>query len=496
MGGGKRPHPGETSSRKQVGASVAGLAQAAKKFRAIPRIPTFDAAQYDRWLRAQKYSKKVEGTNFIVCKTPIGSQYGMYIPTNESFSVDAFVDGLLSKSVSVGLLILLVDSTEDPLFFDALELDDWDVKVEVVSMPRFRQGDNDRNEKKKVLEDVTSRVHKIVTQFSSSQPRKAIALASRFGKRRPQVCLAALLHSRGKSKDTIVKSLRTACSEVVPEKELDEEGCFSVGASEQAEPTVVAAFSDMGAGSIESPDYVKARIRDVCGVEEPQELFSIPSVVDKKSVQSIKPNETLLSWVPAGRRNLLYINGMSACTIDMKGEIKLVKMTFPKVVDVQIKSYYTYTILDGYVVVDVDEKKRRIFRYLVEDIVAIDGEDGIGKKPLSKRLGVVQTLLEARKRAEKTRLFDPSNDTFRIRLKENFKAKYYTYFRDKFVGGLTHKVEGYLFQDPNMARERGSTGVKLMWTKKGDVDGEEPSLTESDLIRVVGNDDKGGSKAK
>jgi len=164
------------------------------------------------------------------------------------------------------------------------------------------------------------------------------------------------------------------------------------------------------------------------------------------------------SWRAAGRRGLLLVLRDGVFFVEPPpagGEelaVSLVpKMRFPHPKDPAQRQHRT--LLDGILVED-DEGGKKVLRYLVFDALVFEG--GIlMRKPLSQRLKfVADGVVGSRKRDT---AHDYRDETFKIRMKEQFELPKIEFLLRKVLPAVTHKTDGLVFTPKDSPYEAAGT---------------------------------------
>ncbi|OMO96009.1 hypothetical protein COLO4_15555 [Corchorus olitorius] len=177
---------------------------------------------------------------------------------------------------------------------------------------------------------------------------------------------------------------------------------------------------------------------------------SHPVSLNKDNLQLLRQHYYYATWKADGTRYLMLITLDGCYLIDRKFNFRRVQIRFPSICK-KNRSHH-YTLLDGEMVIDTlpgTQKKER--RYLIYDIIAINGETLIGK-PFFERWNMLEKqVIEPRNKdryvcQSRNCSYRYELESFRVRRKDFWLLSTVPKILKEFIPKLSHEADGLIFQ--------------------------------------------------
>ena len=122
-----------------------------------------------------------------------------------------------------------------------------------------------------------------------------------------------------------------------------------------------------------------------------------------------------------------------------------------------------HTLVDGEMVIDISADGMKTVRYLIYDIIAVNGDSNIKEKPFTTRMELINSeIIEPRKTMEPQ--FPFHQQPICIDRKDFWVSKCTkALLSEKFKTQLRHKEDGLIFQPINAAYQPGTCYKVLKW---------------------------------
>ena len=192
-----------------------------------------------------------------------------------------------------------------------------------------------------------------------------------------------------------------------------------------------------------------------------------PVSFDKSSIEKIKTRPFMVSWKADGTRYMMYINeDGKVFMIDRDNCVFFVpKLDFPrKPSSNSNETFLTRTLMDGELVVDKPAENVLQPRYLVYDLMVLNGCSLVNYM-FPRRMSLLRSeVMEVRDRAAAEQRLDKSKQSFSVRLKlfnPIEGAKYFTL--PKFTSQVSHGIDGLIFQPCDEPYMAGRCDSILKW---------------------------------
>lgn len=163
-----------------------------------------------------------------------------------------------------------------------------------------------------------------------------------------------------------------------------------------------------------------------------------------------------------GVRHMLLLLNSGVFLIDSTFRVRSVPMRFPNKTTGHV---HHRTLLDGEMVYDRVEESKFVLRFLVFDVIALNGSLVMDCK-LTDRLKMIQNdLIWPRKNDTFSRSapYDYSKEPFSVRLKDYYELKHLDWALNEVVPKLPHPSEGLIFTPIDMAYTPGFTRTLFKW---------------------------------
>ncbi|XP_049293058.1 mRNA-capping enzyme [Anopheles funestus] len=206
------------------------------------------------------------------------------------------------------------------------------------------------------------------------------------------------------------------------------------------------------------------QVRTMCGSKLQGFAGAQPVSMDKRNIRYLTEMPYRVSWKADGTRYMMLIlREGELYFFDRDNSVFAVEgLRFPSLADP--RRHITNTLVDGEMVIDIIGQQR-IPRYLVYDIIYLNGRE-VRKQPFcQQRINLIRTeLIEARRRATEQGKLDRSKEPFGVRLKDFWDiTKAQSLLGPKFKEQLSHEPDGLIFQPSLDPYESGVCPRVLKW---------------------------------
>ncbi|KAL1194068.1 hypothetical protein V5N11_004113 [Cardamine amara subsp. amara] len=175
---------------------------------------------------------------------------------------------------------------------------------------------------------------------------------------------------------------------------------------------------------------------------------SHPVSLDRKSLQLLRQRYYYATWKADGTRYMILLTIDGCYLIDRCFKFRRVHMRFPckGIID----KVHHYTLLDGEMIIDnpKDEQGQARRRYLVYDLVAINGESVV-ERPFFERLDILKKEVIGPRDADKgtsRNCYRYDLEPFGVRIKRFWVLSAAEKILKSFITTLSHEADGLIFQ--------------------------------------------------
>lgn len=186
-----------------------------------------------------------------------------------------------------------------------------------------------------------------------------------------------------------------------------------------------------------------------------------PVSLTQENIILLAQNEYLVSWKADGTRYMMLIMGAEMYFFDRDFRVfQLINVKFLKRSD---SSPLTNTLIDGEMVADIVDG-RSTTRFLIYDIIYFDGQD-VKQNNFRERLNIIfKEIITPRENGKRTGAINRETEPIGIRIKDFCELeKTVKYFSPKFTRGLSHEIDGLIFQPVSMPYTPGRCDKMLKW---------------------------------
>lgn len=207
---------------------------------------------------------------------------------------------------------------------------------------------------------------------------------------------------------------------------------------------------------------------------------SQPVSLSRENLDLLNNSRYWVTWKADGTRFLMWITSLGCYLMDRSFKVKRVQMRFPTALKHKPKQPgpavypvgppHDRTLLDGEMVVDEDLEGSQRRRYLVYDMMTINGVN-LCDHPFKERYQLVHDQIIVPRQIEKVAIgegrvayrYDYGLEDFSVRRKDFWPVFHARKILERFVSGLSHHADGLILQgyeDPYML---GTCPQLLKW---------------------------------
>lgn len=210
---------------------------------------------------------------------------------------------------------------------------------------------------------------------------------------------------------------------------------------------------------------VQKRAQEMCGWRKSGFPGSQPVSMDMKNISLLSEKPYRVSWKADGTRYMMLILRKNEIFfLDRDNSVFQVEnLRFPMRKDPM--RHIENTLLDGEMVIDKTETGESIPRYLVYDIVRLNGQDLMEHPFYPTRYHCIrEEIVDTRNNAMRKGMINKAVEPFSVRLKEFWDLTTTAYLlSDKFAKKLSHEPDGLIFQPSNEPYVPGQCPGSLKW---------------------------------
>ncbi|RWR85370.1 Dual specificity phosphatase [Cinnamomum micranthum f. kanehirae] len=215
---------------------------------------------------------------------------------------------------------------------------------------------------------------------------------------------------------------------------------------------------------------------------------SHPVSLDRENLQLLRQRYYYATWKADGTRYMMLITCDGCYLIDRNFSFRRVQMRFPlkKTSEGLNERTHNLTLLDGEMVIDTLPTKKLARRYLIYDLMALNGQPVI-ELPFSERWKLIEKEVIEPRNYERQHILQSRNpnyryelEPFRVRRKDFYLLSTVTKLLKEFIPRLSHAADGLIFQgwdDPYVPR-----------THEGLLKWKYPDMNSIDFLFEVGDD--------
>ncbi|XP_010543241.1 PREDICTED: mRNA-capping enzyme isoform X2 [Tarenaya hassleriana] len=186
---------------------------------------------------------------------------------------------------------------------------------------------------------------------------------------------------------------------------------------------------------------------------------SHPVSLNRDNLQLLRQRYYYATWKADGTRYVMLITVDGCYLIDRSFRFRRVQMRFPcrHPTEGVSEKVHHYTLLDGEMIIDtVPENQKQERRYLIYDMVAINGQSVI-ERPFCERWKMLEKeVVEPRKLGKvRSHCYRYDLEPFRVRRKDFWLLSAVEKVLKGFIPKLSHEADGLIFQgwdDPYVPR--------------------------------------------
>lgn len=217
---------------------------------------------------------------------------------------------------------------------------------------------------------------------------------------------------------------------------------------------------------------------------------SHPVSLNRENLQLLRQRYYYATWKADGTRYMMLITYHGCYLIDRTFTFRRVQMRFPLRHTNQNQNEWThkFTLLDGEMVIDTLPDKKLVRRYLIYDLMALNGQSVI-KLPFSERWKLIEKeVVEPRKYDERTKILTSNPnyrydmEPFRVRRKDFYMLCTVTKLLKEFIPRLSHAADGLIFQ--------GWDDEYVPRTHQGLLKWKYPEMNSIDFLFEVDDDNR------
>ena len=479
-----------------------------------------------RWLGCPRRGDVV-ADKFLPFKTPLDDRYDDLVEAGEQWKFSLLFGYLKSRSINLGMVI---DLTKSGRFYDSRELEKYNVAHHKLACAG--------HEESPTTEQVALFIH-VCRQFFLANPGAVIGVHCTHGFNRTGFLISAFLcEEAGYSIEVALQQfsrarppgilkehyLQDLCKRydgdpsffAAPELPdwfhadnvpstvgetsygLGDTGSTAAGDGRQpaagngqqffsrkrkhsatlAPPSVSLEGIESVMSVTEHVEELQRRLCELCRSPVPNIVFpgAQPVSLDRDTIKYFESKPYRVSWKADGTRYLMMIlSASNTYLFDRKLTVFHVpQVAFPGRTSPHVKD----TVVDGELVFD-DEQGTKVPRFLMYDIVTLDGQD-VGKFGHVDRHAIIEReLLRPRDEMERTGRLDKRKEPFRIRIKpfwdiERTKER----VLEQVIPVLNHPNDGLIFSPANEGYQMFTNPDLLKW--------KPPELNSIDfLLKIV-----------
>lgn len=457
----------------------------------------------DRWLCCPPYGEVIDDT-FLPMKTLLSDD--VQLPPDYIFTPDLFLKQMREKKLKIGLVINLTFSSK---YYDASDIEDHDIEFKQISCRGFNEAPQPKeraeftrvcnsfiakNPKKIIAVHCThgfNRTGFMICQYLCSERDWDISAAvAHFASKRPpgiykQQYINELFNLFGDSDDPITEA---------PPKPIwddDNEQMANLLADESliSNNNQVEFYEGITDVELVRDVALKQRIYmhccQLCQYRTNSSGINFPGAqpvsMDLNNLQQLKMHRYRVSWKADGCRYMMYIQD-EYNVFFLTRSLQLWRVNglrFPRIDD--LDSHLTDTLVDGEMVTDVINGQN-IPKYLIYDVISLNGDNNISQQDFDKRCGVIKcTIIEARRKAKRLNLIPMEGEPFKVADKGFF---YIQSAKKTWELNVTHEKDGLIFQPFSAPYSGGTCEGILKW--------KPPSLNSIDFKLVIREERQNG----
>eukprot|EP00127_Corallochytrium_limacisporum_P004738 Clim_evm92s172 gene=Clim_evmTU92s172 len=436
----------------------------------------------DRWVQCPPMSNgMVPGTPFVAFKAPLSSKFDSVVLENDRWTPTNVIESCRDRGIELGMVI---DLTKTSRYYDPQEFERAGVRYHKIACAGFGAPPN---------EDNYQRFQGLVRWFTSPEgpgEHMAIGVHCTHGFNRTGFLIARYMTELGFSTEAAVQEIAIARDPGIYKDQYIEE-LFRIAGERRTVPTPdKPAWENYG--RVDADDDCNAyegKPMTLVGVEgevgyevrgpERDEVVrrcchychwfqggrndfpgSQPVSLDSSKLDLIRRNPYMVSWKADGTRYMMFISGPVVYMLDRDSRVfRIDDMHFP--VDVESDEFLTETLLDGEMVIDRPKGNPPRNRYLIYDLITLNGID-IGRTlPFDKRHARVHSAI-IKPREKSRNKYDLSKEPFSIRLKDFVPCRDVKKIL-KVMQQVPHETDGLVFHPVEDHYQAGRCDRLLKW---------------------------------
>ncbi|KAF3512196.1 hypothetical protein F2Q69_00000054 [Brassica cretica] len=396
----------------------------------------------------------------IPSKVPLSESYNEHVPPGKRYS---FKQVIRNQRISGRKLGLVIDLTNTTRYYSTLDLKKDGIKhVKIACRGRDAVPDN-----VSVNSFVNEAIQFIVNQ---KHPKKYILVHCTHGHNRTGFMIVHYL----------MRSMPT----------------MNVTQFQEISQEIVTMSNDDILGD-EIPHYQEEAYRKFCykmlmmsigGRGCAQFPGSHPVSLDRESLQLLRQRYYYATWKADGTRYMMLLTIDGCYLIDRSFKFRRVQMRFPcrHSSGGMPDQVHHFTLLDGEMVIDnpMNEKGQARRRYLVYDLVAINGESVVERTFCERWNMVVHEVIKGRDvDKQRNHCYRYDLEPFGVRMKGFYLLSTVEKLLKGTIPSLSHEADGLIFQgwdDPYVPR-----------THKGLLKWKYAEMNSVDFLFEMGEEDEG-----
>lgn len=211
---------------------------------------------------------------------------------------------------------------------------------------------------------------------------------------------------------------------------------------------------------------LQRQIKEACAFDKAGFPGSQPVSMSRKNINKIAEGPYKVSWKADGTRYMMLVKGENEIYF-FDRDNTVFQITegcprFPK--RKEPLEHLKDTLVDGEMIIDTF-KNVSTARYLIYDIITLDGNIDIGKSNFDYRTLVIENeIIKPREEAKKQGTINRDLESFGIRKKDFWDIQMTSkFFEPKFLNCLGHDIDGLIFQPVNDPYIAGQCPNILKW---------------------------------
>lgn len=451
----------------------------------------------DRWIYCPPFGELIEEI-FLPSKTLLNED--IVVPPDCQYTPRTFINQMRERKINVGLVINLTYSHR---YYDGNEIqDEFNINYKQIHCRGFNEAPQEserleflrvcRNFLKKEPNKVIvvhcthgfNRTGFMICSFLSEVMDWDIAAAiSIFRSKRPpgiykQDYINELFRLYGSSDDPVIQAAERPLWDSDEGIMMDPNMIMSEG-NQSLELQFYEGIQDV---HLVRDSDLKRRIYrhccNLCGMESNSDSIIFPGAqpvsMDRHNIQLLKNHRYRVSWKADGCRYMMYIQDEDNIFF-LTRSLQLWKVNglrFPKLDN--LNSHVTDTLIDGEMVTDIMDGKKRVPTYLIYDVISLNGKV-VAQDNFDKRCGLIKcVIVEARSRAKHENLINSESEPFKI-VSKCFSFVHAT--KKTLNLSLPHEKDGLIFQPLSSPYTGGTCSNILKW--------KPPELNSIDFHLVI-----------